>query len=88
MLRYYVYLSATKVDMMYPQIPPVFLKGAEAELKVNLGVISTRLKAHGPEEAKELPLRMSAVESYLRNQKQVGTVDDPKMWIGGIASMR
>jgi hypothetical protein len=88
MLKYYVYISATKVDMLYPQIPPAFLKGAEAELKISLGVISSGLKTHGPEEAKELPARAAAVESYLRNQREVGTIDDPKSWLGGVALMR
>jgi len=54
MLKYYVYISATKVGMLYPQIPADFLRGAEAELKINLGVISTSVKSRGPEEAKEL----------------------------------
>jgi Family of unknown function (DUF7019) len=32
-----------ETDMLYPQIPPDFLAAAEAEVKVNLGVISTGL---------------------------------------------
>lgn len=88
MLKYYVYISTTKVDMLYSQIPPAFLKGAEAELKINLGVISTSLKGRGPEEAKELPARVAAVGSYIRNQNEVGTVENPKQWIEGVTSMR
>jgi hypothetical protein len=88
MLKYYVYISATKVGMLYPQIPPAFLKGAEAELKINLGVISTGFKAHGPEEAKELPRQVAAVEAYLRDKGLVGTAEDPHAWISGSALMR
>src|SRR4051794_14745891 len=87
-LRYYVYISATKVEMLYSQVPPAFLKGAEAELKVNLGIISTSLKGRGPEEARELPARVAAVSSYLRDQNEVGTVEDPKAWIEGVVPMR
>jgi hypothetical protein len=88
MLKYYVYISATKVEMLYSQIPADFLKGAEAELKVNLGVISTSVKGRGPEEAKELSARVAAVGSYIRDHDEVGTVENPKSWIEGIASMR
>jgi hypothetical protein len=77
-VKYYVYISASKVGMLYPQIPSSFLKGAEAELKVNIGVISTGIKARGPEDVKELPAQIPAIESYLRNQKQIGTVDEPR----------
>ena len=87
-LKYYVYISGTKVEMLYSQIPPAFLKGAEAEFKINLGVISTSLKGRGPEEARELPARVAAVSSYLRDQSEVGTAENPKGWIEGVLSMR
>jgi hypothetical protein len=87
-LKYYVYLSATKVDMLYSQIPPAFLKGAEAELKINLAVVSSSIKGRGPEEATELPARTAAVASYIREQNGVGTVDNPQQWIEGGTSMR
>ena len=54
MLKYYIYISETKVNMLYPQIPAAFLSAAEAEVKVSLGVVSTSLKSRGPEQAKEL----------------------------------
>jgi hypothetical protein len=87
-VKYYVYLSATKVNMLYPQIPPAFLRGAEAELKINLGVISTSVKGRGPETATELPVQVAAVQSYLRNENAVGSIDNPKQWIEGRMPMR
>ncbi len=87
-LRFYVYISETKVGMMYPQVPPSFLKGAEAEVKVNIGVLSSGLKARGPEDAKEIPRQVSAIESYLRDQNEVGSVDHPKTWVAGVIPMR
>jgi hypothetical protein len=88
MLKYYVYISATKVNMLYPQIPPAFLRGAEAELKINLGVISTTVKGRGPEEATELPARVAAVQSYLRNENAVGSIENPRQWTEGSMPMR
>jgi len=88
MLKYYVYISATKVNMLYPQIPPAFLRGAEAELKINLGVISTSVKGRGPEEATELPARVAAVQSYLRKENAVGSIENPRQWTEGTMPMR
>lgn len=88
MLKYYIYVSETKVEMLYPQLPPAFLKGAESEFKVNLGVVSTSVKGRGPDEAKELTARVAAVSSFLKDHGEVGTVESPKQWIGGNASMQ
>lgn len=74
--------------MLYPQIPSAFLKGAEAELKINLGVISTTVKGRGPDAATELPAQVAAVQSYLRDENAVGSIDNPKEWIEGSMPMR
>ncbi|MFL6546991.1 MAG: DUF7019 family protein [Candidatus Udaeobacter sp.] len=44
-MKYYLYISGTKVDMLYPQLPPAFLRGAEADFKINLGIVSSGVKA-------------------------------------------
>jgi len=88
MLRYYVYVSKTKVDMLYSQIPPAFLKGAEAELKVNLGVASTSLKRRGSDAPTEPISRLSVVASYLKDHYEVGTIKCPKRWIEGTSLLR
>lgn len=87
MLRYFLYLSATKIDMLYPQIPPAFFDGAEAELKVNLGVISTGVKSRSPDRPTELSARASAIESHLSSEKVIGTIDKPRSWIKGNCPM-
>lgn len=87
-LKYYLYLSQTKVDMLFPQVPADFLKGAEAEIKVNLGLASAALKSRSPEDAKELAGRAAAVCSYIRRHDEVGDVSLPKRWIAGTAMLQ
>jgi hypothetical protein len=53
MLKYYVYISKPKVDMLYPQIPAGFLAGPEAEVKVSLGIISSGVKSRSPDPPDE-----------------------------------
>ena len=43
-VKYYLYISDTKVDMLFAQIPRNILKKISADLNINLGVISVSLK--------------------------------------------
>lgn len=88
MLRYYIYISETKVNMLYPQIPPAFLATAEAEFRVNLGVVSTSLKSRSPEQAKELAGRVGILAAYLRKHEKVGTPGEPQTWFEAEADLR
>jgi hypothetical protein len=87
MLKFYIYVSKTKVDMLYPQIPAKFLSAADAELKVNLGVVSAGLKSKSPDRPTELTGRVASLVSYIRENETVGTVDDPCTWIQGTADL-
>jgi len=87
MLKYYVYISETKVSMLYPQIPSAFLSTAEAELKVNLGVVSTGLKSRSPEQTKELAGRVGVLAAYLRKHEKIGTLDEPQTWFQAVADL-
>ena len=87
-LKYYIYLSQTKVDMLFPQVPAVFLKGAEAEITVNLGLASAALKSRSLEDGKELAGRAAAVCSYIRRYEVVGDVSLPKRWIAGTGMLQ
>ena len=88
MLKFYIYVSKTKVDMLYPQIPAKFLSEADAELKVNLGIVSAGLKSRSPDRPSELTGRIASLVSYIRENETVGTVDDPRTWIQGTADLR
>jgi len=87
MLKYYVYISEAKVSMLYPQIPPAFLSAAEAELKVNLGVVSGGLKSQSPEHSKELASQVGTLAAYLRKHEKIGTLDEPQAWFQATADL-
>jgi hypothetical protein len=88
MLKYYLYISQAKVDMLFPQIPASFLSGAEAEWKLNLGVTSVGLKSRSPEKPTELTGRVSSVAAYIRQHELVGTTQSPAAWFQGTEKFR
>lgn len=85
-LRYYLYVSDAKVDMLFAQIPRAFLTGVSGELKVGLGVVSATLKQDAEPISKYEKLK--TIVRYLDAQDQIGTVDDPKAYFRGELPMR
>lgn len=85
-IKYYVYVSHTKVDMLYAQIPRTFLSGLSAELKVNLGLVSSTLK-QGP-EPETTYARLKAVVKYLEETETIGTIDEPAAYFKGALPMK
>jgi hypothetical protein len=87
-MKYYLYISAPKVEMLFPQIPPKFLQGASAELTVNLGLVSTTVKGTQPESFESLSPQVAAVSKYLHAHAEVGTVESPGQYISGSLPMK
>ena len=75
-LKYYIYASDSKVDMLFAQIPKELLSELAGELKVNLGVVSVSLKQDSPEETRYS--KLAIVRQYIEKHAEVGTIDDPK----------
>ena len=84
-MRYYVYLSETKIDMLFGQIPRAARDDLSAEFKINLGVVSSSVR--GGERSTQ-QRRVLAIDKYLRSQRMVGTVDEPAEYFEGSLSMR
>lgn len=75
-LHYYLYVSDTKLDMLFEQIDQSTLKRISAEVKVDLKLASVTLKrADNPAPARAAKLRV--VERFIDRHHQVGTIDDP-----------
>ncbi|MET7336043.1 SAVMC3_10250 family protein [Nonomuraea sp. NPDC005650] len=75
-LRYYVYVSDNKLDMLYEQIDPALRKRISAEVKVDLKVASVTLQqAEQATAARMTKLRM--VERYIDTHCKVGGVSAP-----------
>ncbi len=84
-IKYYLYVSESKVEMLYSQIPRAFLSGLSGELKVSLGVVSTTLK-QGPDIDSKFS-KVAALARYLEEQGAVGTLEEPKDYFRGTLPM-
>ena len=85
-LRYYVYVSDTKVDMLYAQIPSRVRERLAAELKVDLKVLALSLSERPDQETRYSKVRL--VSDYLVENARVGTVEDPAEYFSGAMPMR
>jgi hypothetical protein len=88
MLKYHIYVSATKVEMLFPQVPPRFLQAAEAELGINLGVLTGSLKGGSPEQSSALTGKLKVLDAYIRKHEKVGSVLSPGAWFAGNELLR
>lgn len=85
-LKYYVYISDAKVDMLFAQIPAKLRNRIAADLKVDLKIISASITSRASEETRYS--RTALVDDFLRKHTDLGTVDDPKAYFAGTMLMR
>ena len=86
-MKYYLYISDTKIDMLYPQIPHDQKSRIAKELKIDLKLISASFKEE--KELKETRYsKAELVTKYIQNNCQVGTVDKPRDYIYDILEMK
>src|SRR4051794_34822239 len=84
-MRYYVYVSDAKLDMLAPQIPAKIRNSIAAELKLDLKLLSLTMKSKDSEETRYS--KLSLVTEYLRKHEDVGSVDDPHPFFAGSLTM-
>lgn len=85
-LKYHIYISQTKVEMLYLQIPPAFFESVEAEPSLNLGISSAGV--NGGSSASSLPAKLAAVCHFIKRHQEVGTYEEPKMYISGTLPLK
>jgi len=85
-LKYYIYISDTKVDMLYAQIPKDLLSRIAAELEINLGIIKTKLSEDVPEETRYS--KLSIVLEYFQRYISVGSPANPNAYFHGILPVK
>jgi hypothetical protein len=75
-LRYLVYASDAKIEMLFEQIDLDTKKHISAEINVNLKIASLTLRqADDPAKTREYKLRI--VEHYIDAHHQVGSIEEP-----------
>lgn len=75
-LRYYLYISGTKVDMLFDQIDQSILKRISAEVKVDLKVASLTLREED-NPVPSLAAKLRIVERFIDLHHNVGTMSEP-----------
>jgi hypothetical protein len=82
-MKYYVYVSDSKVDMLYDQLPRGFL-GWLRGFKISVGPLGGGIT--GKQEITRFD-RLQRVITCLRTRGEVGTVDEPKGYFAGVLPM-
>lgn len=85
-MRYYVYISESKVEMLYSQIPAALLENIAGKLTIDLKLIKTEF-SETPRE-KSLHSKVMIIEKYLLDQGIVGDIRSPNAYIRGTEVMR
>jgi hypothetical protein len=81
-MKYYIYISDSKVDMLLSQIPHDQKKKIATEFKIDLKLLSASRKAETEDESNRFT-RLEAVTAFIREYGNVGSVDEPDEYIKG-----
>jgi len=85
-MRYYVYISESKVEMLYAQIPRKLIENIAGKLTIDLKLIKTEF-SESPKE-KTLHSKIQIIEDYLNDQGLIGNTHALKSYIKGVEHMK
>jgi hypothetical protein len=88
MIKYYLYISDTKVDMLYAQIPQSIRAKIAAEIKIDLKVLSVTFKDKDAAKQETRYSKLKLVNSYIEKHLGVGSLENPASYFKGIIPMR
>jgi hypothetical protein len=85
-MKYYIYISNSKLDMMFPQVPKQLADQVATELGVNTGLLKASVK---PREVTETSIsKLQVVTQYLLSSGAVGDVRSPRAYFKGTLPMK
>lgn len=79
-MKYYLYISDAKVDMLLPQIPHDAKRKVATELGFDLKILKVSRKTEEDSDENRIS-RLETVVEYIRKYGKVGTVDEPDDFI-------
>ena len=79
--KYYIYVSDTKVDMLFSQIPQPVRTRISTELKVDLKLLSASFTSKEKEETRYSKLKVTI--DYLQENSLIGTIRNPREYFKG-----
>lgn len=85
-MRYYIYVSPAKVEMLFAQIPSKLLSKIAAKFAIDLKLLKAEISSQQPQET--LFSKVNVVLDYLDQNDFVGSVDHPKGYFRGQLALR
>jgi hypothetical protein len=85
-MKYYIYISKTKVDMLYSQIPRNFVSKIGVELNIKIPFVDVEIKDKQPQMT--LYDEVKLVTKYIDEHFDVGSIDNPKAYFKARLPMR
>jgi hypothetical protein len=79
-MKFYVYISDSKVDMLLPQVPHAVKKKVATELGIDLKILTAKRTATTESDDSRIK-RLETVVAFIREFGNVGTVDEPDEYI-------
>ncbi|HYX71317.1 MAG TPA: SAVMC3_10250 family protein [Nitrososphaera sp.] len=86
-MKYYIYISDAKVNMLLPQISSEAKKNISTELKFDLKILSLTRKSE-TDPISERIKRLEIVSSFIQDFGNVGTITNPNEYIYDVAPLR
>lgn len=81
-MEYYLYISDSKVDMLFSQLPQKTQSKITAEFGVNTGLVKAAVKSERDIAPSASGIaRLQAVTEHIRQSEDMGIIDDPASWI-------
>ena len=89
-MKYYIYISDTKVDMLYPQVPQPLLKKITSSLNIDVKLLGAEVNigAKGNPSDETRYAKVKIVSEYIEKHLDVGSVDAPSTYFKGTLPMR
>jgi hypothetical protein len=86
-MKYYIYISDAKLDMLYPQVPHAVKKKVSTDFKVDLKLIGGSRKSEQETEENRMT-KLETVVQFLQEYGDVGTTDTPGSYFADTLDMQ
>jgi hypothetical protein len=85
-VKFYLYISDAKVDMLFPQVPHDIKKKVATEWKMDLKLLSASRRVDTEDEDNRIA-RLETVVDFIKESGNVGTIDEPDEYIADTLTM-
>ena len=89
-IHYYKYISDSKIDMLFNQIPDKDIDELSEGLEFDFKILKYKMDAKKVNQKASREYKTQVVENFINTKliDEVGSIDQPKKWIRGKLNMR